>query len=118
MCIRDRVVWAYKRLLGRPPEVQSIIDDWVAKRCTLDDLIDKITASDEFKINTLGRAIHDAKQRAWLRFNQSFIFKTVAAAFVGCLTVGRRGRSGRSDLLDPRKAGTVGPVSYTHLLRR
>jgi hypothetical protein len=86
-----QVVWAYKRLLGRPPEVQSIIDDWVAKRCTLDDLIDKITASDEFKINTLGRAIHDAKQRAWLRFNQSFIFKTVAAAFVGCLLGGAAG---------------------------
>jgi len=86
-----QVVWAYKRLLGRPPEVQAIVDDWVAKQCTLDDLINFITASDEFKIKTLGRAVHAAKQRAWLRFNRSFIFKTVAAVFVVSLLAGAAG---------------------------
>ena len=43
------------------------------------------------KSRPLGRAIHDAKQRAWLRFNQSFIFKTVAAALVGWVIGGAAG---------------------------
>jgi SAM-dependent methyltransferase len=45
----EAVAWAYRLLLDREPENQDVVDDWVTKLTSLQELVQEFIRSDEFK---------------------------------------------------------------------
>jgi hypothetical protein len=79
MISKKQVVWAYTRFLGRRPENRSVVNDWATGTGSLQQLVNGLIYSDEFKRRSWEQEV--ARDLAYARMKRIAI---VLALFTAC----------------------------------
>jgi hypothetical protein len=80
------VEWAYKSFLHRPADSQEVINDWISRTSTLEQLVANVVGSPEFKELAALKAARRAMLKARIRSNRAAIAALLACCFVAGAT--------------------------------